>query len=573
MLSSKGNTLIRFLSRCSYKRCLNEAHVPTAFRGHPDNRPGVTHSHEGAVESGEATSRWKTQCERAWDMKRAYLLSFIVLLLAGCMTAREGFVKGTYQNTTDYMQVRERLIAAELALRFDSNLEFSEDEQAANRRLMELKKKEMERTKDHFPPAHSFLLSKELIDGSPVLEVMKRMPKGGVLHAHGSALADFRWLIEHATYLPNCYVYMGEEAGGRIKGELAFFKEAPGQGWRLVSEMRKAAPNIEDFDKALYKSITLGPEDANVPDIWQEFQNCFQRMGLLDAYRPVFEGFSRKMFNDLIEEHVQYVEFRGMPGGVYDLTGTRLSIEECLSILDSIVKDVRQASPTFDVKYVECAGGQMNTNDLARRLDMVLQRRQHYPDKIKGFDIVGEEDKRHTHLYFINELLYARANAARRQTTLPLYLHSGESNWVENENLYDAVLLDAKRIGHGLALIKHPLLMRIVKERDIAIEVCPISNQILGYVADLRNHPAVYYINSGLRVVLCPDDPGIMRYTFSYDYYVAFMAWGLDLRCLKQLAKNSLTYSAMNEPEKRAALAAWEKDWHAFIKWFNETDL
>jgi len=506
-------------------------------------------------------------------MKRTYLICCVVLVLAGCVTARGSFVKETYQNTADYMQARERLIAAELAPRSDSNLEFSEDEQAANRRLMELKKKEIERTKDHFPPAHSFLVSKELIDGSPVLEVMKRMPKGGVLHAHGSALGDFRWLIEHATYLPNCYVYTGEEAGGRIKGELGFFKEAPGQGWRLVSELRQAAPTVEEFDKALYESITLGPEDANVPDIWQEFQNCFQRMGLLDAYRPVFEALNRKMLNDLVEENVQYVEFRGVPGGEYDLTGTRLRIEESIAIIDNIVKDMRRISPTFDVKYIECAGGQINANDMERRLDLVLRRRQLYPDKIKGFDIVGEEDKRHPHLYFINELLYARANAARRNTTLPLYLHSGESNWVENENLYDAVLLNSKRIGHGLALIKHPLLMQIVKERDIAIEVCPISNQVLGYVADLRNHPAVHYINSGLPVVLCPDDPGIMRYTFSYDYYVAFMAWGLDLKCLKQLAKNSLTYSAMDETEKKAALAAWEKEWQTFIKWLNETQL
>ena len=91
--------------------------------------------------------------------------------------------------------------------------------------------------------------------------------------------------------------------------------------------------------------------------------------------------------------------------------------------------------------------------------------------------------------------------------SLPLYLHSGESNWAENENLYDAVLLGALRIGHGVALIKHPLLMEIVKKRGTAIEVCPTSNQILGYVPDLRNHPAASYINAGLPVVLSKTTP------------------------------------------------------------------
>ncbi len=112
--------------------------------------------------------------------------------------------------------------------------------------------------------------------------------------------------------------------------------------------------------------------------------------------------------------------------------------------------------------------------------------------------------------------------------------------------------------------------MEIVKERGIAVEVCPLSNQMLGYVPDLRNHPAVLYINAGLPVVLSTDDPAIMRHSLSHDFYVAFMAWGLDLRSLKQLAMNSLIYSAMSDEEKRAALAAWETRWQSFVAWVNQ---
>lgn len=34
------------------------------------------------------------------------------------------------------------------------------------------------------------------------------------------------------------------------------------------------------------------------------------------------------------------------------------------------------------------------------------------------------------------------------------------------------------RIGHGYALAKHPTLLQLVKERDIAIEINPLSNQV-----------------------------------------------------------------------------------------------
>jgi adenosine deaminase-related growth factor len=142
--------------------------------------------------------------------------------------------------------------------------------------------------------------------------------------------------------------------------------------------------------------------------------------------------------------------------------------------------------------------------------------------------------------------------------------------WTENENVLDAILLDSRRIGHGPALFKHPLLMQIAIERGIAIEICPISNQVLGYVADLRNHPAVLYITSGLPVVICPDDPGIWKCSFSYDFYAAFMAWGLDLKCLKQLAMSSLIYSAMAPEEKERALRHCHEKWAKFLAWLKE---
>ena len=40
-----------------------------------------------------------------------------------------------------------------------------------------------------------------------------------------------------------------------------------------------------------------------------------------------------------------------------------------------------------------------------------------------------------------------------------LYLHAGESYSRNNTELYDAILLDCKRIGHGFNLAMHPNLV------------------------------------------------------------------------------------------------------------------
>jgi len=484
-------------------------------------------------------------------MKRSFLFLICALLLFGSTKHQDKFVQNDYADTETYMKARQRLIEAELALRFDAGTRLTREEEEANRRLMALKQKEFERTRSHFPPAHNFLESrtKDMINQSPILEIMKRMPKGGILHVHGLALGDFRWLVSQAAYQPNCYIYLGKEKRP-VQGTLRISPKSPGEGWQPVTDLRQGTGNLAGFDEKLYRSITLGEEDLSEPDIWEEFSNCFRRSFGLFSYDPLYEGFCRKMLKDVAEENVQYVEFRGILGRI-----------------DEILKEIQRNHPEFNVKYVYCGGRSNDHEQVAKSLNWLLEQRKANPHLIKGFDLVEEEDRTHTNLYFINELLNARREAEKRNITLPLYLHSGESNWVENENVYDAILLDAKRIGHGLALVKHPLLMQIAKERNIAIEICPISNQVLGYIPDLRNHPAITYINSGLPIVLSPDDPGIMRYTFSYDFYVAFMAWGLDLRCLKQLAVNSLLYSAMDPEEKNKALETWKKKWADFVTW------
>ncbi len=504
------------------------------------------------AEAGDAQIFIDNSKKGSQIMKRGFLFLICALLFCGFLQEKDSFVKKRYEDVDDYMKARKQLIQAELAMRIDAGIKLTPEEEEANRRLMLLKQEEMEQTQEYFPPAHSFLKSKtrRLIDKSPILEVMRRMPKGGILHVHGLAMGDFRWLVKQATYLSNCYIYQGKEEIPR-QGSMRLSKEPLGEGWRLISELRKAANNVDEFDEELYKSVTLGEEDLDQPDIWLEFRKCFARSrGLFND--EVWDGFCRKMLKDLIEENVQYVESRSEVGR------------------QEIIEEIQRDHPGFEVKYINQYGRSLSREMLAQRLAGALDQRAENPGLIIGIDLVNEEDKEHTNLYYINELLEARHKAEQRNITLPLYLHSGESNWTENENVLDAILLDARRIGHGIALFKHPLLMQIVKERGIALEVCPISNQILGYVADLRNHPAVLYINSGLPVVICPDDPGIWKCTFSYDFYAAFMAWGLDLKCLKQLAMNSLIYSAMNPEEKERALELWREKWAKFITWLNE---
>ena len=87
--------------------------------------------------------------------------------------------------------------------------------------------------------------------------------------------------------------------------------------------------------------------------------------------------------------------------------------------------------------------------------------------------------------------------------------------------------MNTTRIGHGYALVKHPVLWNSVKKRDIAIEISPISNQVLSLLSDLRNHPAAFYISENIPIVITNDDPGFWSAKgCSYDFYFVLMSFG-----------------------------------------------
>lgn len=489
---------------------------------------------------------------------RGLKAAFLLLLagcaaVSGCASSRAPAGASSYPDLASYLEARTQLVEREHSRRLSATLVLRPEEEAASRRLAALRKAEQERVGTYFPPAHSFLLdeTKRLIEESPVLAVMKRLPKGGILHVHGSAGGDLHWLVSQAIARPDCYTFVGD-GGPEVRGALRFFSTPPAGDWRQIQALRREAPDPKTFDEEIYRSVTLGEEDKAAPDIWVEFSRCFQRAWNLFADAGLRSGHWRLMLGELVDDNVQYVEIRGWPGE------------------DEALREARLKDPHFAVKFIP-SGGRSNDRDRMRGiLERAVAERERDPGRAVGFDLIDEEDRRHANLFYAEEILAARREAERRGLSLPLFLHSGETNRAQSENLYDALLLGTRRIGHGLALVRHPLLMEMARERGVAVEVCPISNQVLGYVADLRAHPAVAYINAGLPVVLAPDDPGVMKHRFSYDFYEAFMAWELDLRELKQLAMNSLIHSAMNPEEKRQALAVWRERWAEFVRWLNQ---
>lgn len=473
-------------------------------------------------------------------------------------------------NLQSYLAGKARLLAADAALRFDAEVQLNAQELRVNDQLLGLRRALTAKYKKEkrFPPSEPFYSVKKEIKQTELFRFLRGMPKGGILHLHTSSTAPASWLINHGIREPNCYVCWPDNKGKALKGQIGFFRanQAPA-GYRAVSDLIAADG---DFPDKLLALLTINADDAGKTnlEIWSKFNDVFQRIHGLGTYQPVFARYYEAAFRTLLADNVFYVELRAGFGAMYDLDGNSYDYKKVAEIFWEVRNKIRKDHKDFDLKLIYSGYRGGSKREVWKELAAAIELRNLWADKnfIIGFDLVGEEDAGHTTEFFLPDWLRLKRELAAQKTTMPFYFHDGESDWPTDKNLYDAFLLGSKRLGHGFNLFRFPTLEQSIKKRGIAVEVCPISNQLLRYVSDLRMHPADGYLRRGVPCVLSNDDPGILGNDgLSYDFWVATLAWELDLRALKQLAMNSLRYSGMTDTEKRTALDAWRRQWEAWL--------
>jgi adenosine deaminase len=122
--------------------------------------------------------------------------------------------------------------------------------------------------------------------------------------------------------------------------------------------------------------------------------------------------------------------------------------------------------------------------------------------------------------------------------------------------------LHAGRIGHGVRSAEDPALLAQIVERDIALEICPVSNVALGVYSDLTSVPLPELLAAGATVALGADDPLLFGSQLAAQYATMRAAHELDDTTLAELAAMSIRASCAPDATK-AALWAEVEDWLA----------
>ena len=492
-------------------------------------------------------------------------------------------------NEYEYMIERKLLREHDQSVQLLNNLNIKE--RIANFYFAYLRGEEFHRTKTYFYPSRPIEKCLINITSSQFYQYLLRLPKGGNLHLHEFQTLDrkiFLQAIQNSSEYDFLYI-CDQISCGRKQFHLSFFQTNIPIGWTKVKDSNWTIEQIVEQTTLIgILNHLIKPLD---PTDTESRWNLANQLGVFSFYADLMKyNVTRLKYLELVldqalKENVQLLELRrGFFGNLFyfDRNGSKISIdihEEFRQLIEFKENYLKKNTRLIDFLFILYNPRGSSRDQIAERVNELIDLHRSYSDLIRGYDMVGDEDRGHTLLYHHQNLLRLSNYSQMTNETFHFFFHAGETNWPEEhlpasiadgvstfENIYDALLLRTRRIGHGLSLAKRPDLYPYIRQERIAIEVCPASNQILGYVADLRNHPGIVYHRAGIPIVLAGDDPGSFGFNqLTVDFYLATMAWGLNLADLKQFAWNSIEFSSISPLRKIQGLKKWKSQWNFFI--------
>ncbi|XP_026220327.1 adenosine deaminase 2-A [Anabas testudineus] len=469
---------------------------------------------------------------------------------------------------------REALIQQEESRQTGGRVVLTEAEQQLDALLFKMKQVEV--ASADFPPAMHFFQARHLIRTSPVFSVLQKMPKGAALHVHDFSMVDVEWLVNNVTYRPYCYMCFTDNRSIRFIFSSQLPKTLPRcTPWVLLKKLRDKMVNTTELDASIMGNLTLftlqDPETAypSQDAVWDRFEQAFLAALGLVTYAPVFRDYYYQGLTQFYMDSIMYLELRALLPQIYELDGSTHDRTWTLKTYQDLTRQFTAEHPDFfGARIIFTVHRGVNISVMTGVVEEAMKLQRDFPDIMAGFDLVGREDTGRPLWYFRDAL----SLPAERGVTLPFFFHAGETDLEGTEvdqNMLDALLFNTSRIGHGFALIRHPVARGLSRKKEVAVEVCPISNQVLKLVNDIRNHPAAALMSENHPVVISSDDPAMFGASgLSYDFYEAFVGFGglrSRIGSLKVLAINSIRYSSLTPKQKDKALALWQKSWDKFV--------
>jgi adenosine deaminase len=264
---------------------------------------------------------------------------------------------------------------------------------------------------------------------------------------------------------------------------------------------------------------------------------------------PALERVAGELVADLAADGVRYAEIRWAP---------RLHLERGLSVervIEAVAGGVGRAVERLgpDAPLIGLIVTAMRSHPPAA--NAVLARTAgDFGPPVVGFDLAGPEAAWPAPPHAI-------AFVAAREAGLGLTAHAGEV--ALPEHVREVLAFGVQRIAHGVSAAADPVLVELLRERDVTLDLCPTSNVQAGVVASLADHPIAALHRAGVSVTISTDDLTVTGTTLSEELARTAKAQSLSRAELANISVNAFE-RAFLPAARMAPLAAARTAWEAW---------
>ena len=286
--------------------------------------------------------------------------------------------------------------------------------------------------------------------------------------------------------------------------------------------------NIEIDTRNLEEELRV---DDSCTDLAMYLQKFELPLKLLKTPKS-FEIAVYELLKEVANENTIYTEIRFAPFLSAKTT------EEAKEIVKMAIEGLDKAREDFDIEgnLILCC---MRHHDEETNLKILDVASEFLNKGVCAIDLAGDEER------FPMMLFENIFNKAREQG-IPFTLHAGETG--NFENVKQAVELGAKRIGHGIAIMKDKEALELCLKNKIGLEMCPISNKQTRAVEDMKDYPYECFMEKGLLVTLNTDNRTVSNTTINKEIELLNSYGKVEyIKCLE----NSVQVSFASEEVKR----------------------
>lgn len=445
-----------------------------------------------------------------------------------------------------------------------------------------------------------------------------------MLHAHLEAMADLDLLVDQLLELPGLHVASSAPCAansglGTASLHFRYIATSPPETndcpalWNAAYKPMTYLP-VKDVAAVFPHQGTLGFRDwykrcctitheaslrhhLGPSDIWTIFGRAFQPIDAIIYYEPIFRACLQRTLAELHEDEIRYAEFRLAFDFDYRRDKSEVVETDYDAFFEAFGEEVERHKTSdtgrgsYGARMIWCTMRSSSNWEIVENMKLCIETKKKFTDLISGYDLIGHEDGGRPLADLIPVLFWFKKLCVEEGVDIPFFFHAGEclgDGDATDQNLYDAILLGTRRIGHAFSLFKHPLLIDLVKKKKILIECCPISNEILRLTSSIMSHPLPALLSRGIAVALCNDDPVIMGYGrngLTHDFcQVLNRLENTGLSGLATMAENSLRWSCFEDQSqaewlkgirdgmagpglKADRLKEWYIDFERFCRW------